>query len=410
MNETITSDFPLAEIAGMDAEHAVQTLISHAADVKASDVFFHTDERSVDLSVRRLGLVQRLCVVSRDQGRHLITYVKAMASMDISDSRRPQDGRLLQQVDGRVLDLRINTLATLFGEDMTIRVWDREAGLLKLDDLGMPRNELSTLTALLNNPSGLILVTGPTGTGKTTTLYACLDYLNNGTRKLCTLEDPVEYAIPGIRQAQVSSKLGLDFPELLRNVLRQAPDVIMIGEIRDVDTAATAVRAASSGHLVLATLHAPVAAGAVQSMLALGANPYFLSSSLLGVVAQRLIRTLCPNCRIEIDISEAPQTFAAIRPLLGPNEGKVIYARSGCDECLEVGYAARTGLFEVMTMNREIRQMVADARPSEEIEREAIRTGMIEFRRSAMLKVAQGVTSIEEILRDVPPEHLGLED
>jgi type II secretory ATPase GspE/PulE/Tfp pilus assembly ATPase PilB-like protein len=263
---------------------------------------------------------------------------------------------------------------------------------------------------MLNSPSGLILVTGPTGTGKTTTLYACLQYLNDGTRKISTLEDPIEYAVTGVRQAQIHAKLGLDFPELLRNVLRQAPDVIMIGEIRDKDTAATAVRAANSGHLVLATLHAPVAAGALQSMLVLGSQPYFLSSCLLGVVAQRLVRTLCQKCRVAYDISEAPQTFEKIASLLEPGEGKVIYGPTGCEECLQTGYAGRTGLFEVMTLNQEIRRMVAQARTSEDIEQEAIRHGMIEFHRGALLRVARGITSAEEILRDVPPEYLGLED
>ncbi len=402
--------FDPAALTDMETVAAVEAIMGRAVELQASDVFLHTDQYSVDIAIRRLGIVQRLAIVSLEKGRHLISYAKAMAGMDIAEHRRPMDGRWLYEGGGRTVDLRVNTIATLFGEDMTMRLWDREVGLRSISHLGMTSNDLNKLTAMLSSPSGLILVTGPTGTGKTTTLYACLQHLNNGSRKINTLEDPVEYAIPGIRQAQINPKLELDFPELLLNVLRQAPDVIMVGEIRDQQTAATAVRAANSGHLVLATLHAPVAGGAVQSMLALGSHPFFLSSCLLGVVAQRLVRTLCPNCRMAYDISEAPQTFAAIADLLGPGEGKAIYGPGGCEQCLNGGYVARSGLFEVMTLNQSIRRLVAASRPSEEIERAAIEAGMVEFRRGAMLKVAQGVTSTEEILRDVPQEYLGLED
>jgi type II secretory ATPase GspE/PulE/Tfp pilus assembly ATPase PilB-like protein len=262
---------------------------------------------------------------------------------------------------------------------------------------------------MLASPSGLIFVTGPAGTGKTTTLYACLTHLNTGTRKINTIEDPIEYAVVGLRQSQVQAKLGVDFPELLKNILRQAPDVIMIGEIRDEETANTAVRAANSGHLVLATLHSPVAAGAVQSMRALHANPYFLSSSLLGVVAQRLVRQLCGKCRVAYDISESPETFAEIQSLLEPGLGGFIYGPGGCEECRHQGYSGRIGVFELMTFNRQMRKLVVDARPTEEMQQAAVAAGMVEFRRAAMLKVAQGITSTEEVLRELPAEYLGLE-
>ena len=202
----------------------------------------------------------------------MISHVKANADMDIAERRRPMDGRWINEIGARRLDMRVSAVPTLHGEDMTIRIWDHSLGLLSIEELGMSRLELSKLTYMLNHPSGLILVTGPTGTGKTTTLYACLQYLNDGTHKINTLEDPIEFALEGVRQSQINTKLGLDFPELLRSILRHAPDIIMVGEIRDKDTATTAVRAANSGHLVLATLHSPTAAGAVQSMLALGAH------------------------------------------------------------------------------------------------------------------------------------------
>jgi len=410
VTDSPTNAFDAALLADMDAETAVDMLISRATELSASDVYFLTDEKSLSIGVRRLGTVEQIAYVAREQGRQLISHIKAVSGMDIADQRRPSEGRWLYEQGDNRLDLRVSCMATLFGEDMSLRIWDRDSGFRQIDELGLTPGDLDKVKNLLTRPSGLVLVTGPTGAGKTTTLYTCLQYLNDGDRKINTLEDPIEYALDGIRQSQVRPKIGVDFPELLRNVLRQAPDVIMIGEVRDEETAVAAVRAANSGHLVLATLHAPVAASAVQSMLVLGSQPFFLSACLLGVVAQRLIRTLCPECRMCFDISEAPQTFAEINELLGPDEGKAIYGPVGCDKCHHVGYAGRTGLFEVMTLNQELRKLLGDSRPAQEIEEAAIRNGMVEFRRGALVKVAQGATSTEEILRDVPVEFLGLED
>ena len=410
MSQAPVERFRVTDLVKMEAEQAVAALLSRAVELSASDLFLLSDERYVTVSVRRLGTVEKLAVVSTEHGRQMMAHVKALANMDISERRRPADGRWIHEVDGRKIDLRINTTPTLHGEDMAMRVWDHSAGLFGIEELGMSRPDLNKLLFMLNNPSGLILVTGPTGTGKTTTLYACMQFLNDGARKINTLEDPVEYALDGVRQSQVHTKIGLDFPELLRNVLRQAPDVVMIGEIRDEETAATAVRAANSGHLVLATLHAATAGAAVNSMLALRSPSYFLSGCLLGVVAQRLLRTLCPNCRQQYDISSSPQTFQEIEPLLGPDEGQAIYGPGSCEACYHVGYMGRTGLFEIMTVNQEIRRLIEETATSQIIEQAAVRAGMLTFRRGALLKVAQGVTSTEEILRDVPADQLGLED
>jgi type II secretory ATPase GspE/PulE/Tfp pilus assembly ATPase PilB-like protein len=402
--------FPTHEIADKPPSEVLQALVGFAVKLNASDIFILSEEDSVRLAMRWLGVMHLVAHVSREQGRHLLSYIKAEAGIDIADRRRPLGGRYLYEHSDARLDLRINSVPTLFGEDLAIRLLDRRVGLLKIDQLGMTRTEQSRLVSLLNSPSGLILVTGPTGTGKTTTLYACIDYLNNGERKINTLEDPIEYSVRGVRQSHVQPSLGVDFPELLRHVLRQAPDVIMIGEIRDQETALTAVRAANSGHLVLATLHAPVAAHGVQNMVALGAHPYFLANCLLGVVAQRLVRVLNPKTRVTYDIADSPGTFADVEPLLSAGEGKCLYGPGGKNSEGEPDYTARTGLFEVLTMNRELRQLVAAARPAEELEQKAIEHGMLEFRRSALLKVAQGVTSIEEMMRVVPSEFLGAED
>jgi type II secretory ATPase GspE/PulE/Tfp pilus assembly ATPase PilB-like protein len=262
------------------------------------------------------------------------------------------------------------------------------------------------LMSLLNRPSGLILVTGPAGAGKTTTLYACLKYLNDGSRKINTIEDPIELAMPGIRQSEVRPKIDLGFPELIRSVLRQAPDVIMLGEIRDPVTAETAVLAANSGHLVFATLHAPVAAGAINSMLALGANPHFLSACLLGVLSQRLVRRLCDECKVAFDLSGSPHTFDDVREWLEPGQGERIWSARGCEQCHFEGFTGRIGVAEVLRVSRAIREAIHERRSTREIRQKAVEEGMLDLRRSALLKVAQGITSTEEVIRTIPTEHL----
>ena len=396
-------------LANMTPGDALAAVITHAADLHVSDLFFLAEEGGIRVAFRRMGSMETVAALPYETGRSVITLLKAEAGIDLGDRRRPHEGRRIQTIGDRVIDLRINIIPTLHGEDVTARLLDRKFGLRSLEQIGLTRIELNKMHAMLNNPSGLVLVTGPTGTGKTTTLYGCLQYLNDGTRKLNTLEDPVEYAVTGLRQSQTNSKIGLDFPELLRNILRQAPDVIMIGEVRDEETASTAVRAANSGTLVLSTLHSPVAAAAVQSMAALGVNRYFLSNCLLGVIAQRLARTLCPKCRVAYDISESPETFADIQPFLEPGFGTFIFGPGACDSCMQQGYAGRTAIVELMVFNRALRQLVAKGCTSEELQAFAIQNGMLEFRRSAMVKVAMGVTSTEEVLRELPTEQLGLD-
>src|SRR6185437_3313531 len=250
-------------------EHVIAALLEQASHLHASDLFLTSGEDSVDVSVRHLGIMRPLARLPLELGHHCIAHVKVMANMDVAERRKPQDGRWVYQGAGEQIDLRI---PTLHGEDCAFRLFLRELPTLTLEDLGFIRSQLNDLLAMLNSPSGLILVTGPTGSGKTTTLYACLRYLHDGKRKIHSIEDPVEHEIAGVRQSQVNPRIGLGFSELLRGVLRQDPDVILIGEIRDASTAETAVHAANSGHLVLATLYAPVAAGAVQSMRGWGVN------------------------------------------------------------------------------------------------------------------------------------------
>jgi type II secretory ATPase GspE/PulE/Tfp pilus assembly ATPase PilB-like protein len=401
----------LVDVSKMPAEAAVQRLIDHAVHMGASDLFLVSNEHNVGVLVRHLGIVLPISTMSTEQGRRGMSHIKANAALDLTERRRPVDGRWIYRKEGdQTVDLRISVIPTMYGEDFAIRLLTRGSTLYALENLGMMPDQLSRFTEMITSPSGLILITGPTGSGKSATLYASLVRLNDGRRKINTIEDPIEYAIDGLRQSQVNPAISLGFAELLRSVLRQNPDVIMIGEIRDEETARTAVHAANSGMLVLATLHAPSAAGAVQSMHSLGAHPHFLSQSLRGVVAQRLVRTLCPKCKTSFDLSDAPSTFDDVRPWLGGDEGKALWMHHGCETCSFTGYASRTGVFEVMPVNKELRNLIAGGAPSVAIRDKAIENRMLRFRQSAMIQVARGVTSTEEVFRVIPAEHLLLEE
>jgi type II secretory ATPase GspE/PulE/Tfp pilus assembly ATPase PilB-like protein len=412
MNEPLR-EHPLEviDLSGLDVGQAVVRLVEHAANLPASDLFFSSNEGDATVSVRHLGILKPLMTVTREEVSRFINHIKAVAGMAVDRRFRPLDGRWVCNFEGgKRVDLRISTMPTLWGEDMAIRLLECDLELLELGNLGFHKKNRDDLIALLSNPGGLILVSGPAGAGKTTTLYACLNQLDDGSRKINTIEDPVELVIPGIRQSEVRLKIGLGFPELLRSVVRQSPDVIMVGEIRDPVTAETAVLAANSGLLVFATVHAPTAAGAVDSILALGVNSYFLSSSLLGALSQRLVRRLCDDCKIGYDLSAAPHTFDDVRKWLEPGQGEKIYSAHGCQECHYEGFVGRIGVAEVLRIDKEIRKLVFDRAPAQRIRQKAIQQGMLDLRRSALLKVAQGITSTEEVVRTIPAEYLLPED
>lgn len=409
MSPTIET-MPLPSLFDLPAHEVVDHFLEQAAELRASDLYFTSEESHVSVSVRHLGLVRHLGRLPRVLGHHCIAHVKALADMDTTEHRRTLDGRWLHdRPDGRRIDLRVNILPTLHGEDCALRLLTREVGLRALYDLGMIRREYNDLLAMLNTSGGLILLTGPTGAGKTTTGYACLRYLNDGTRKIHTIEDPIEYEVEGVRQSAVNPRLDVTFPELLRSVLRHAPDVILIGEIRDPVAATTAVQAAICGHLVLATVHAPVATGAIETMRALGIPPYFLASALLGVVAQRLVRTLCGACAVPVPLDALPHTFDEVRPWLELDQGKCLYAARGCPACRGTGYTGRTGVFEVLRISHAVRRAIAEGQPGPLLREQAVKGGLLELRQAALLKVAQGKTTAEEVIRTIPPEYLGLE-
>ena len=392
-------------------EESVADLVRHVLHMPASDLFISFDESDVGISVRHLGMVRPLTRVSHDIGRRIINVIKANGDMDLAQRFRPLDGRWVCALpDDEKVDLRVNTIPTMYGEDLCARLLRRTAELVDLENLGVHHHGLAELESMLASPSGLILVTGPTGAGKTTTLYACIRRLHDGTRKINTIEDPIEYAVPGLHQSATRPQISLDFPELLRGILRQSPDVIMIGEIRDPVTAETAVRAANSGQLVLATLHAPIAAAAVDSMLELGVHPHFLGTSLLGIVTQRLLRTLCPKCRVSGDIGDAPHTFDEVQNWLQPGQGQSLHSAPGCDRCYREGYTGQTGVFEILHVTKEIRQLINQRASTRRIRDKAAEQGMIDIRRAALLKVADGITDIEEVVRVVPAELLKPDD
>ena len=404
----------LIAVDDSSVEHAAGQILSQATRLHASDIFFCSNEQHVLVQVRHLGIVRPLAILQADQGRRIITLIKTRALLDLAERRRPQEGRWLYQDAGpdkeSTYDLRVSSIPTAFGEDLALRMLDRSNKRYTLDGIGLTRQQRQTLATTLESPGGLILLTGPTGSGKTATLYSCLQHLNNGKKKINTIEDPIEYTVEGIRQSQVNPVIGLGFSELLRSVLRQSPDIIMIGEIRDAETASIAIRAANSGHLVLATIHASAAAGAIQSMRALGVHSHFLATALRCIVGQRLVRTLCPECKTHFDLASAPHTFDDIAHLLAPGEGKLLWAAQGCKTCYMSGYDARTGIFELMSISRELRHLISENRPLRDIRARAQEEQMLEFRHAALLKVALGETSTEEVFRAVPTEHLVADD
>jgi general secretion pathway protein E len=406
----VTTDVAPPTAATQTPEQTVTDVLEQAARLHASDLYFTAGVDHVAVSARHLGLIRPLVRLPLDLGHRCIAHIKVNANMNVAEHRRPQDGRWVHPGWRGPIDLRVSTLPTLHGEDCALRLFVHSLPLLELEHLGFIGGQLNDLLAMLNNPSGLILVTGPTGSGKTTTLYACLRYLNDGRRKIHTIEDPVEHEIIGVRQSQINPRIGLGFPELLRSVLRQDPDVILVGEVRDAVTAETAVHAASSGHLVMATLYAPTAAGAVQSMRSWGMNLHFVAHSLLGVVAQRLVRTLCPQCRAAFPLpAGAPHPFEEVQAWLGPEEGRTLFAAHGCTACMNNGYSNRTGVFEIMRMSPIMRRLIGEGQPPSILREQANREGMFALRQAALLKVARGETTAEEVIRDVPSEYLGLE-
>jgi general secretion pathway protein E len=320
-----------------------------------------------------------------------------MANLNIAEHRLPQDGQSRAKIGDELMDIRVSVIPTAGGERMVLRLLDRGRGALGLEDAGFGPETLKTFRELIGVSHGIVLLTGPTGSGKTTTLYAALNELNNEERNILTVEDPVEYQLPGIGQMQIKQKIGLTFASSLRHILRQDPDVIMIGEIRDMETAEIAIQASLTGHLVLSTLHTNDAPSAVTRLVDMGIEPYLISSSVVGVMAQRLLRTICPDCRRPYHAQDLSEISDELRRL-GTTDPQ-LHKGTGCETCLKTGYVGRTGIFELMVVDDEIRDLVIQRRGAHVIKQAALNRGMTMLRHDGLRKALAGVTTLEEVYR-----------
>lgn len=376
-------------------------LIEWAVDRHASDLFVSDSENSVIVSVRRMGRVEPVRRLARAYGRKLQGHLRVLAGSDPGETIRPSEGRgVLTTPNGRSVDLRLSSIPTLFGQDVAIRLFDPIQGARSIEKLGFDQWELNIVRDLISRPSGLILVAGPVASGKSSTLYAAVDELNDGEHKIHTLEDPIEHSIPGVMQTQINLRAGLDFADLLATVLRHSPDVIMIGEIRDARTAATAVRAGASGQLVFATIHAKSAVEAIDSLTQYESNGKFVSRSLIGVINQRLLRGVCESCRQPIDAGhlEVPER---IRHRLGDRPPQ-LYRATGCEQCFGDGYSALTCAPEILVTNSDIESAIADGVTTNKLDAIARDGGMLSINEAIAARVYRGETTPQEAQRCAP--------
>lgn len=371
----------------------INAFLTQAVKENASDIHLDAYEKRSTVRFRRDGTLQH--VVDLNPGFHsaLVSRIKIMAQLDIAEKRLPQDGRIALRLAGREVDLRVSTIPSAHGERVVMRLLDKNKERLQLEALGMREDTRKKIDKIIQRPHGIFLVTGPTGSGKSTTLYAALARLDPKSLNIMTVEDPVEYDIEGISQTQVSAKIDMSFARALRAILRQDPDVVMIGEIRDLETSQIAVQASLTGHLVLATLHTNTAASAVTRLIDMGVESFLLSSTLVGVLAQRLIRLLCPLCKVENTVIDT-----ATRQEFGIPEGVTIYAPHGCDNCSHTGYKGRTGIHEMLVIDEEVQRMIHTGVQEYDIEKYAISSlGMRTLRMDALHWVIEGRTSLEEV-------------
>ncbi len=370
----------------------VNQILSRAVEQRASDVHVEPFENELRVRYRIDGVLHDIDPPPRSMAAAVISRIKLMAKLNIAERRLPQDGRIKLRLVGREIDLRVSSLPTLYGESVVMRILDRSSIVVDLSSLGMQPDTLDAFSALIAHPHGLLLVTGPTGSGKTTTLYGALDKINSPDRKIVTIEDPVEYQLAGVNQIHVKAQIGLSFASGLRSIVRQDPDIIMVGEIRDAETAEIAIQAALTGHLVFSTLHTNDAAGAVSRLLDMGVEDYLLASSLMGVLAQRLVRTLCRQCTRETEDG------AELVPGMTGGSGKALEA-VGCPDCAGTGYKGRSGVYELLTVDDEIRNLIIARAPADRIKMAAVSNGMRSLRDDGGLKVSEGVTTLSEVLR-----------
>lgn len=371
----------------------LNSLLFQAVKERASDIHIEPFEREVDVRFRRDGALSSVLSPPKVVQEALISRVKIMSGLDIAEKRLPQDGRIRLLVAGKDIDVRVSVVPTTFGERVVLRLLDRKGAGVSLQEIGLSAAQTEAMDGLLKRNNGIILATGPTGSGKTTTLYAAMNRINFHERNIITVEDPVEYQLRGVGQIQVNTKIGLTFARGLRSILRQDPDVIMVGEIRDIETAEMAIQASLTGHLVLSTLHTNDAPSAVTRLVDMGVMPFLLSSSLTAVLAQRLVRVVCNSCREEYSPTEAELT------VFGGRAPKRLFRGRGCDKCMKTGYSGQTGIFEFMHVDNEMRPVILKNPDSATIRRYAASRGMRTLREDGLDKAASGITTLEEVVR-----------
>jgi type IV pilus assembly protein PilB len=374
----------------------VNSIMIKAFDEEASDIHIEPFKNGIRVRYRVDGILREVMTLPRKMLHALVSRIKVMANMDIAERRVPQDGRVPLKLKGRELDLRISTIPTVFGEKVVTRILYKEnIKEYTLDKLGFSEHNQERFLSFLSNSYGMILVTGPTGSGKTTTLYTALNKMNTVEKNIITVEDPVEYMLEGINQAQINVKAGITFATYLRTILRQDPDIIMIGEIRDAETAEIAVRAATTGHLVLSTLHTNDAPGAVNRLVDMSIEPFMVASSVIGVISQRLVRRICEHCKRKTTPGEFESAFAGLKP------GEHVYSGTGCVKCNHTGYHGRVAIYEVLTVSTSLQKLILERASTEDLRNAAIREGMVTLKEDGVQKALAGLTTIKEVIRAV---------
>jgi general secretion pathway protein E len=372
----------------------VNSILIKANTLGASDVHFEPYEDECLVRFRLDGVLHEYLKMPPNTYSSVISRIKVMANLNIAEKRVPQDGRIGVKIGPKDLDIRVSVVPTIFGERVVLRLLDKSGFLLTLDDLGFDEEDLKRYKRLIQKPYGIVLVTGPTGAGKSTTLYASLLFIKNPRKNIITIEDPVEYQIKGINQIQVNPKVGLTFASGLRSILRQDPDIIMVGEIRDSETADIAVHAALTGHLVLSTLHTNDAVSSVARLVDMGIEPFLIANSLEGVVAQRLVRKICNNCKRPYKSSQ----IEILELKLDPSKDYTFYKGEGCDQCMNTGYKGRIGIYEVLEFDEELKSLIVKTQDSTEILKEAVKKGFKTMFEDGVRKVLEGITTPQEIL------------
>jgi len=373
----------------------VNSIIENSIRNNASDIHIEPEDDCIRVRIRVDGILSEIMKSPINMINAIITRIKVMADMNVAEKRVPQDGRIAFKIENRSIDLRVSTIPTIYGEKTVMRVLDKTSFMLSKANLGLSPYNLEIFNGLIEKPYGIILVTGPTGSGKTSTLYTILSEVNDIKKNIITLEDPVEYNLKGINQVQLNSKAGLSFAAGLRSILRQDPDIVMVGEIRDGETAEIAIRAALTGHLVLSTLHTNDAPGVISRLTDMGIEPFLVSSSLIGIIAQRLVRKICPHCKKEHVPDDRDLSLLGIEL----DGDKKIYKGTGCRLCGNSGYKGRTAIFEIMEISKDLRLLIDQKTPTEILRDQAVKEGMVTLRDSCKQMIMDGATTVEEMIR-----------